>query len=289
MKTTGIFTLSKYEIPFKKYGDTVLLRPFGDIHRFAPLHHKQKWQEWLETCSKEPNAYFLGMGDYFDLGSTSERAILNNRNIHDSTKQTLDDLYRDNVNKMAKEMSFMKGRLIGLIEGNHYAELVSGITTTQLLCEKLDCKYLGVSAFIRILLNKVNSQAHAIDVWAHHGLGGGRTAGASINKIENMIKAANADIYLMAHDHKKHIAMQSRLRLNEGGGNLALENRKIIMARTGSFLCGYVDGEASYIADGAYSPVDLGTVTIRMTPTRTTKTENGKRIDKRRVEMRASL
>ena len=285
MKTTGMFTYVKYSIPFKKYGDEILLIPIGDIHRSAPLHNEEKWLEWLDWAKGLKNAWFIGMGDYDDMASASERAVLSNRALHDSTIDTIDGLYRSHVDRLIKEMSFMKGRLIGLIEGNHYGELVTGITTTQLMCEKLQCKYLGVSAFIRLLLKYDTHHTHVIDIWAHHGLGGGRTAGASINKLENMIKAADADIYLMGHDHKKHIAMQSRLRLSDSRAGLSLENRKLVMARTGGFLKGYVNEQSSYIADKAYSPVDMGTVTITMTPKRVGELK----VDKRWVELNASL
>jgi len=99
-----------------------------------------------------------------------------------------------------------------------------------------------------------------------------------------MVKAADADIYFMGHDHKKHIAMQSRLKLS-CNGNLRLENRKIILARTGGFLKGYENNKASYIADAAYAPVDIGTVTVKITPRR--KVKDG--VDTRWVDLNASL
>jgi len=268
VKTTGIFTIHKHEFFFKKYNEPILIIPFGDIHRTAPLCHVEKWKEWVEWAKTLKNVHFLGMGDYDDFSSTSERDILSNRSLHESTKYTLDSLYRKHTTDLANELSFMKGRLIGCLEGNHYSELTSGITTTQLLCDKLECKYLGVSSFIKLLMTYTAGQTHALDIWAHHGLGGGRTVGASINKLENMIKAADADIYLMAHDHRKSLAMVSRLKLTDGRNGLSLENRKILMARTGGFLRGYVDGQPSYIADSAYSPVDIGTITITVTPKR---------------------
>lgn len=285
MKTTGIFTFGKFDIPFEKYGNPIHLIPFGDIHRTAPLCHVEKWKEWIEWAKNLENAWFIGMGDYDDFSSTSERDILNNRNLHDSTRKTLEDLYRKHVTDFANEIEFMRGRLIGCLEGNHYSELTSGITTTHLLCEKMGCKYLGVSAFIRILLNYRTTHTHALDIWAHHGLGGGRTAGASINKLENMIKAADADIYLMGHDHKKHIAMQSRLKLADSRRGLSLENRKIVMARTGGFLKGYENNKPSYIADAAYAPVDIGTIMVEITPRR--KEVDGQ--DTRWVDLNASL
>jgi len=290
MKTTGIFEYYKFDIPFKKYGEPIYLVPFGDVHRSAPLNHTEKWIEWLAWAKKLNNVWFLGMGDYDDLASTSERRILNNQDLHDSSRDTLEDLYRGHTERFAKEIGFMKGRLIGFLEGNHYADLMSGITTTQFLCEIMDCKYLGVSCFLMLILKKDIHHSHRVDVWAHHGLGGGRTAGASINKVEKMCDAAEADIYLMGHDHKKHIAMKSRLRLSDSKRGISLENRKIVMARTGGFLRGYVKGKASYIADGAYSPSDMGTVTITMTPQRDCRSMVvGKREERRWVDLNASI
>ena len=285
MKTSGLFTFTKYTIDFKNYGDEITLVPFGDIHRSAPLCHEEKWAEWTEYHKGKKNTYFLGMGDYDDMASASERAVLSNRALHDSTIDTIDGLYRSHVDRLCKEIGWMGDKLIGLIEGNHYGELSTGITTTELMCEKLKCKHLGVSSFIRLILKHDKHHTNAVDIWGHHGLGGGRTAGASINKLENMIKAANADIYLMGHDHKKHIAMQSRLRLSDSRAGLSLENRKLVMARTGGFLKGYVNEQSSYIADKAYSPVDMGTVTITMTPKRVGELK----VDKRWVELNASL
>jgi len=291
MKVEGGFTYGKFEIPFKKYGKVINLVPFGDVHRSAPLCHVEKWHEWLDWAKNLDNAWFIGMGDYDDLASESERAILNNAYLHDSTVETLDSLYRGYVSRFAKEIGFMKGRLIGMIEGNHYSKISSGITTTHLLCEKMDCKYLGVSAFIRVILRRDIHHTHRIDIWAHHGLGGGRTVGSSLNKVENMVDAADADIYLMGHDHKKGVVPKSRLKLSESRNVLTMENRKILLIRTGGFLRGYVDQKQSYIADRAYSPADIGTVLINITPQRKHRRDEKTktRLDRRWVDLNASL
>jgi hypothetical protein len=47
-----------------------------------------------------------------------------------------------------------------------------------------------------------------------------------------------------------------------------LKQRKVLLARTGSFLKGYVPGHASYVADCAMSPTDLGVIKIELTPRR---------------------
>lgn len=269
MQTTGIFTIHKFEIEFDKFNEPIYLIPFGDIHRSAPLCHVDKWLEFLQWAKNKKRAYFLGMGDYDDLSSSSERLVLDKKKLHDSTVKTLEQLYEKNVNTFYNEIKFMKDRIIGFAEGNHYAEFSSGITTTQLLAQKLSAKYLGVSSLIRLsFINKKSKKSMSVDLFIHHGKGAGKRMGSSLNTVEDMIRIADADIYLMGHDHKKSCGYMTKLKLSSNKGDLKIHNKKILMARTGSFLKGYVPEESSYIADANYNPADLGTIKIELTPKR---------------------
>lgn len=271
MRTTGIFTVHTYTIKAKTIGEPIYLIPFGDVHRFSPMCHEEKWLEFLDWAKAKQNAYFLGMGDYDDMGSTSERMVLRSEGLHDSTHQTLSKLYNYNTEKLFKEIAFMKGKLIGLIEGNHYAEYDDGTTTTQQLCRMLGTKYLGVSAFVRIFVRHGKRSNH-VDIWLHHGKGGGRLVGGSLNKVAQMGEIAEADIYLMGDDHKKSIGMADRLVLNTTpAGGTILCHKKQLYARTGSFLKGYEDGKKSYVVDMGLNPTNLGVVKIEMTPRRNRK------------------
>jgi hypothetical protein len=270
MFSTGVFTIHRYEIKYQKYNEPIYLIPFGDIHRSSSMCHEEKWLEFLEWAKKKKNAYFLGMGDYDDLASGSNRDILANRNLYDTTKKTLEDTYLFHTKKLAKELSFMNGRIIGLMEGNHYAEFQNGTTTTQKLCELLNTTYLGVSAFIKLSLSISNKHdsSRSIDIWAHHGKGASRLIGGSLNRVQQMGESANADIYLMGHDHKKSVGLVTKLELTSTGKVMRLHHKKQLYARTGSFLKGYEDGKISYVADGCMSPTDLGVVKIELTPRR---------------------
>jgi len=263
----SIFTIHRYEIKVAKLNEPIYLIPFGDVHRFSNLCHTEKWFEFLEWAKKKKNAYFLGMGDYDDLMSFNERKALNQACFHDATEKTIDDIFKDRTANLAKELSFMKGKLIGLIEGNHYGELESGITTTQKLCELLNCRYLGVSSFIRLTFRH-STKSCSIDMWAHHGKGASRLVGGSLNTVQQIENIADVDIGLMGHDHKKSVAMKTRLKLSQGHGNLELSHRKILFCRTGSFLKGYEPDERSYVAKAMMTPTDLGVVKIELTPKR---------------------
>ncbi len=272
MKTTGLFSIHRYEIK-AKYGETFYLLPFGDIHRFAPLCDVERWLAYLKWAKTKKNAYFLGMGDYDDLASTSERTLLSDKKFHESTLETLDNLYKKNTLKLAKELEFMRGKLIGLLGGNHYAELQSGINTDQLLADHLNTKFLGVAAFIRLSISSDTKHrgSYSIDIFAHHGRGSGQLAGATINSVEKMMNIAEADIFLSGHDHQKGVRPIEKLTLSEGNGGLRLSKRKIMLGRTGSFLKGYVENHASYIVDIAARPTELGVIKIEITPRRIQK------------------
>ena len=272
----SLFTIHRYIIPFKKHNEPIYLIPFGDVHRFAPLCHVNKWKEFLEQSKNRENIYFIGMGDYDDIASSSERDVLRSSALHETTKYSLNEYYKKRTEQFVNEIGFMKDRLIGMIEGNHHVELESGITSTQYMCELLGVKYLGVNSFIRIVFKhigndgkkKVNFKTRSLDLWAHHGTGAARKAGNSINKVQEMINTAEADIFLMGHDHHKSASVMNRMCLTEGKSAFHLINKKVLLARTGTFLMGYKPGEQSYVAKAGYSPSDIGVVEIKLTPKR---------------------
>jgi hypothetical protein len=278
MNTTGIFIVHQYVVHAQGSGEPIYIVPFGDVHKFAPLHSTHHWSSFLEWAKEQPRCYFIGMGDYMDLASASERNILRDRRLHESSVKTLEELYDEHLQGFYKDIEFMKGRCIGLMEGNHYAEYESGVTSTNKLCDLLGCKYLGASAFIRISLIYADVKHSSVDIWAHHGRGAARLVGGSLNRVQQMGEQAEADIYLMGHDHRKSAGTTSRLRLAGGGGGLRVVHRKQLYIRTGSFLRGYVDGKPSYVADMNLNPADLGVVTISMTPI---KSHEGLSIDLR--------
>lgn len=272
MISDSIFTIHRFDIPVKCLDVPIYLIPFGDIHRYAPLCDARKWLEFVDWAKKQKNAYFLGMGDYDDLASTTERKALLIATLHESTQISLDELYTMRVNNLLKEIMFMKGRIIGLVEGNHHSVLQSGMTSTQMMCDKLKCKYLGVSTFIRLRFPFAGKsrKTYTLDIFAHHGRGASRLTGGSLNTVEQMAAIADADIYLMGHDHRKSAAIKTRLVL----GDTKLHQKKVLLARTGSFLRGYVEDQPSYVARNAMIPTDLGVICIELTPKRDQKKDD---------------
>ena len=292
----SLFNTHRFVIPFDKYDEPIYLIPVGDVHHDAPLFARDKWDEFLSWAKSKKRCYFIGMGDYGDMASGSERKVLYDSKLHESTRETIEQLQIRNTTKMGNELLFSINRWIGMLEGNHYGSFHNGTTTSQLLCGMLGAKYLGYTAFIRLVFKDTKGNRTAsIDIWAHHGQGGGgRLVGGSVNSVQNMADNAEADLYLSGHDHKKWVAMKNRLVLTDGGsGKLNLRHKKIMLCRTGSFLKGYEAGKESYVARAGMSPTDLGVVKIELTPKRDKRAigEGANRVNQDRVyiDLHASI
>jgi hypothetical protein len=279
MRTDGVFNVHKITIkhpvnrPFR-------LVPFGDLHFDSPAFCQDTWAEFRKRLAKNnPVTYYLGMGDYVDGYSTSERRVIYSDSLHESTRRRQEDDDKLRVTTLANQLKPIKGRIIGLLGGNHYQSYMDGSTSDMLLARKLETRYLGVCAAIRVSIECVQRTGskggpHGVtfDIFAHHGRGGGVTAGGKFNSVEKMANHADADIYLMGDNHARGaFPLGDRLYLvNDPSNGVVLKARKRWIGRTGSFLRGYEPGVASYVVDGCMPPANLGWIEFEITPTRGT-------------------
>lgn len=267
MKTSGLFTVHQVTVKTRP-GQSWKLIPFGDVHRDSPNFSKTHWDEFLAYARAQPHALFLGMGDYMDVGSTSERVVIHDERLHESTRKVIADHGRGVVATLANELRFMRGRVLGLIGGNHYSEF-DNTTSDHVLADKLGTRFLGVCTFIRLTF-ECGTKSASVDIFAHHGKGGGNLAGSTFNTVEKMQAVADADIYLMGHDHAKGaIPARPRLKLTHSHHGLDVKERTPVLGRTGSFLKAYEPGMVNYNVDACRSPSALGWIEFDLTFDRT--------------------
>lgn len=266
MRTDGVFTVRETVIKLDKFRPITLI-PFGDVHRDSPACCVDKWKEFIARGKACKNAFFLGMGDYMDGYSTSERRIIYSADMHESSRKREETEGRARVRMLAKEIGFMRGRMIGIMGGNHFQSYPDGTNSDHYLANLLGCQYLGACTATRIRL-KTWGGSVALDVFAHHGRGGGRTAAGRFNSVEQLAAVCDADIYLMGDNHARGIIpMGERLSIvHHPKTGCEIKSRQRWIGRTGSFLRGYIDGESSYVADAALPPASLGWVEFELRP-----------------------
>lgn len=262
----------------------MLLHPLGDIHYGSRHWPERRFKADIAWCC-ERGIYFLGMGEYLDFTSTSQRKVL--RTLREDGIETLDDRIRCQVEEVGALLAPTKGRWLGLLEGDHYHEYADGTTTDQHLCRLLDAPFLGTSTLLRVRLSATgrNDTGCDITVFAHHGLGGGRLAGSGLHLLERMIVGVEADIYLMGHNHAKVSAPLDRLYCTAAGH---LYHRRKVFARTGGWLVGYAGqgprdlkdraalSRGTYVEARALTPSALGGLIFSLGYKREVRTERGR-------------
>ena len=264
-KTDGLFSVHAVNIN-TRFNEPFSIIPFGDIHRESPNFADAEWKKFLAYAKSKKNAYFFGMGDYCDGCSTSERQTLLKGDLHDTTKETLRGVYRGVTASLANELSFMRGRIIGMLGGNHFYEMENGENTDHILAHALNAKYLGVCGLVRITIGEARKTLN-LDIFAHHGKGGGKTMGGVFNAIDDMQRVVDADLYLMGHTHSKGaVASHPRMRLHStASGKPIIRSRTPYLGRTGSFLKTYEPGRKAYGVDALYPACSLGTIEFEYT------------------------
>lgn len=257
-------------------GEPILLMPVGDIQwsgdeKGVALKMLKRHIEW----GVEHNAYFLGMGDYIDTLSPSNRQKLAGAGFYDTALKVWDKQAQDLTEEIYdKALAPSRGRWLGLLEGHHYHKFQSGVTTDQILADKLHTKFLGSNAYVRLRFMNHQNPGDVL-IWCHHGVGTGSTSASVLNRLGRISQAFAADIYLMGHLHRK-VAEPIDYTFPvypPRGGEPVLVHRTRIMACTGSFLKGYVVGSregltprGTYVEQKMLNPVALGGVVITIVP-----------------------
>lgn len=267
MRTSGLFQTTSYHVTLKSCTDHFYLVPFSDIHRDHPSFPLSEWREFCKWGRKTKNAHFIGNGDYLEFYRAHTRSALLN-SLSEDERFDMDKTIGRKVDSFAKEIDFMRGRLIGLGDGNHTWKFVSSESSEQRLARTLGVPHLGVSAVVRITV-ECNSQRSSFLYAQHHGVGGGGTTpGAAFNTVANWAKMfSGVTIYAMGDNHGRGILNgKPKLEFFPDPKSDLLRPRAIpqFYCRTGSFKRIYEPGESSYEIDRAYAPTDIGVVMFKI-------------------------
>lgn len=254
--------------------ETIIV-PIGDVQLGAQGVDERRVRGDI-AWGLEHNAYFLGMGEYLDIASPSNRQRLKAAALYDSTEDAIEEIVQQKVKQFLQLARESKGRWLGILEGHHLYEFRDGTTTDTRIAEALDAPFLGTCAFVRLIFKKPSikdREVLACTIWCHHGVGSGVKMSAPLNKLENIIPYFDADIYLMGHQHKKASAVADRIYMTRQDP-YRVSYKTIIIANTGGYLRGYFQGSTqggnfprgSYVERWMKPPVSLGCILLYVRP-----------------------
>lgn len=244
----------------------------GDIQYGSEACDVERLKRHIEWGLKH-NCVFIGMGDYHDFLSPSNRTRLKGAALYDTAQQLISEWYMKHLEALKEVLRPTKGRWIGLLEGHHYFELDDGTTTDMELARFLDAPFLGTSTMVRLSFKDVgNKRGVNAHLWAHHGEGSGAMMASPFNKMEKIAGAIDADVYFMGHYHRSGVVLTDKLYV-AGTSRLRLRHRTRALVATGSFLRSYMQGSRAngrpsghYPEKGLMNPTALGNTMVTLEP-----------------------
>jgi hypothetical protein len=267
-------TADSLTLPYEE----VIVMPIGDVQWGAEGCDKSRLKHDIEWGLKH-NAYFLGMGEYLDIASPSNRAKIKSADLYDSVQDAIEEIVQQKIDEFMQVVRGSEGRWLGLLEGHHYYEFRDGTTTDTRIAQRLKTSFLGTCAYVRLKFARQNSK-QTCTIWCHHGAGGGVKTSAPLNRLENLMPHFEADIYLIGHQHKKVGAPIDQMYMTKKKPYRISYKTKLI-AGTGGYLRGYLQGNTQgrlyprgcYIERFMRPPVALGCILVYIRPVRRDKEE----------------
>ena len=262
-----IYTVKTKKIKVSSRTSKIRINFFSDIHRDSDSCDSDRWLAQLKEWKRDetPDTYYMGIGDYHDFGSTSEKSKISKADLHDDTIKAFNKISRKENAAFAHEIRQMNGRLLGLFEGNHHWHYNdTGKTSTQELCEAMDCEYLGWLSYFVLQIEFSGKRQTAVDIVGCHGKGAGRRAGATVNGVEDLkLIFPIADLYIMGHDHQRFCRPDSILYADKTG-IIKIKQREQMLMRSGSYLKSYNPSEGGYAMNALMKPANLGSVSVEI-------------------------
>lgn len=260
-----LYKVKTKNIVLNSLTEKIKLWCFGDVHRFTRSCDEDRWKWFLQRAkaTMDKNTYFIGLGDYQNFASSKEQQTLHS-GVHADTIEDFDDIVKKRNRVMSAEMSFMKPNLLGLIDGNHNWTFKNGTTATEDLADRLGAEYLGWLCHytLRIQFSYGKSSKNInIYILACHGKAGGKTAGASVNQLDDASRIfPMSDLIIMGHDHQR-LARPIDILIpvtDTHTGEVHIKQKRQFLIRSGSFKKAYTVDTTGYEVGRLLRPADLG-------------------------------
>lgn len=263
-------TVASLTLPWEE----TIVMPIGDVQLGAQGCDTNKLKRDIDW-GMEHHAYFLGMGEYLDILSPSNRQRIRSAALYDTAEDAIEEITQQKIDEFLKITKETKGRWLGLLEGHHFYEFRDGTTTDTRIAQALKAPFLGTCAFVRLKFKHPHKTKLTCTIWCHHGTGSGLRVAAPLNRLDNLMPYFDADIFLIGHQHKKVGAPIDQLYMTRRPP-FDLRYKTKILACTGGYLRGYQKGttqgrlypRGGYVERGMRPPVSLGCILLFIRPVR---------------------
>lgn len=125
-----------------------------------------------------------------------------------NVKERLSDICGQEINHFCELFDPIKHLTLGAMYGNHEKDMKTRSNTNvhEAMCNRMGFVNLTDECLIVLHFKRGKKAARTVVIYARHGYGGGRTAGAEANKLERLVNEWEcADVSLSGHTHQFRI------------------------------------------------------------------------------------
>jgi hypothetical protein len=262
--------LHEFETKHGSRSDRFYLVPIGDVHLGARACDTDALKTTIEWVRKTPGAYWIGMGDQAEHICPGDKRF-DLKTLDPKFLPSLDDLPNRCLKELVLLFQPIKSKCLGLLTGNHEEtlRLRNSHDIHGALCVALNAKNLGYDSLIRWTFRRGNNGKNfgpsVITLFASHSTISGRRDGAKVNRMLDVSRNFDADLYLFGHGHAQVAARSVELGLPASGA-LKLRERLRLVCMTGTYRRTYAEGTLDYSEKGGFAPTPIGSPRIEIRP-----------------------
>lgn len=232
--------------------------PLADFHIGSKAFAMDVARGYIDWIKERDNAYTILNGDMMNCA------------VKSSVSELYEDLIRpDDAYKIVRELLMpIKDKVLMVTRGNHEGNIYKSVGvdfTARLAYDLGDVPYRPNGGMVIVYtprnIGNTTRTRVAFRFYATHGWGGARTIGAKVKKVEELVMAVDADVYILSHDHTQNVRRINQKvpsgRHDRNGVMKLIPHRKLLV-NTGGFL-----EYADYLPRHGLQPQDLGTPRIR--------------------------
>lgn len=230
----------KFKFDTKRLGlkqPAIRLYPIVCMHVGASQCDEKFIKEHIKRIKDDPAAYCVYMGDGGECVTKSSKGsiyeqILSPQQQHDVVVEWLEPI---------------REKMLFGVRGNHGHRVFkdSGLSFDKNLCHRLGIPYMGISAFVNMVVNR-----SSYDLFFHHGSDSGTSMQGKITKAESFARFVDADALFTAHSHACVDVPPAAL--------MSIDNAtcKVRTKLRHQYVCGCAyDSRTGYAEEKAYSPI----------------------------------
>lgn len=254
---------------------SIYIHPIGDIHAGSIHCAESHIDSESSLIRQSKNHYWIGMGDYGDCITPKDprwevgELWIPGRKVKGIAPWVKEGNIGESQRGFLKDILMpIRGKCIALLDGNHERKMVkyNSYNLTENLVADLRVPYGGYSCIIDLKVTRPGTADYRnFTIHAWHGAGAAQTEGARLMRLVRLMRAMEADVYLMAHLHAITHIIVDRIRTIRG----RLKSMMQIATITGSWLRTYTqDTPPSYGEEQGYLPSHIGCPQIIINPSK---------------------